>query len=229
MNWIDWANGACMMALRLGMSPRTGQCPGSLKTETMWEYNEMTMFKYGNFEFDSTKVPQPSIDAMLRRGFGHYMGSECASKVTSAFAPNEQGVITPPEGYTADDAGRAQYKADVQAKAFEAFLAGTVGAGVSRGPKLDPVDAAFASIVKREVVDKLKTLGLKFPKGDEVITFADGAKRTGEEMIANWSKNHGERIRKEAEKHVKELERKRQKMEADAKAVGGTGAEAAGL
>lgn len=187
---------------------------------------KMTVFKYGEFEFDSTQVPANSIEAMIRRGFGHYMGSECASKVSTAFADGKR-----PEGFESgsEDEARAAYKAKVQADAFATFLAGDVGAGVSRGPKLDPVEAAMAAIVKREVVDKLKTLKLKFPKEGEVITFADGATRTGPDMLANWAKNHGDRIRKEAEKHVKELERKRAKMEAESAAVQGAGAEQLGL
>lgn len=176
-----------------------------------------TVITYGDFSFDVTKVPQTSALAMLKRGFAHFMGSEQSSKVISRFTPNDKGQL--PEGVVDSPEARAAYKAECQVSAFKAFMEGTVGNHASRGPKADPLTATKTTIAKREVTETLKANGLKFPKGDETIDLG-GTKLSGAELITRRLAKHNDRIHKEAQKHLSELDRARKKAETEAKARG---------
>lgn len=184
----------------------------------------MTVFTYGNHTIDSGKLPQSSLDAMLKRGLAHYLGNEQASKVTSHF-----------DGETPSDEAKAAYKAECVAKAIQALNDGTVGVS-TRGPRLDPVETYITRIAKAAVTDILKTQKgpdgkpCRFPKDGEVVTFANGETRTGPAMIAKWlagndpdGKPRAERVKREADKMLADAKRKAEKA---AKTAVESGAEA---
>ncbi len=60
---------------------------------------------------------------------------------------------------------------ELTAAAHQALLDGTVGARSASGPRLTPLDTLIRQKAKVEVAAKLASIGAKFPKKDETITF----------------------------------------------------------
>lgn len=178
--------------------------------------NPNLIITYGDFVADFNTAPETSLVGMLRRGFGHFMGSECASKVTAHFDPDaETPVEDTPEA-------RKAYKAEVQAEAFAKFLAGTVGVS-TRGPVVDPVTTITRKLAKAEILPILKSNGLAWPKkAEDVVSFPDGQKFTGSQLIDRRLAHaeHGPRLAKEAKKAHDDAAKKAANAEAKAKAAG---------
>lgn len=177
--------------------------------------NPNLVLKYGDFTADFNTLPETSLVGMLRRGFAHYMGSECASKVTGHFDPE-----TLPEGESDTPEARSAYKAQVQAEAYAKLEAGTVGVS-TRGPAVDPVETIARRLAKAEILPILKTNGLAWPKKvEDVVSFPDGRKLTGKELIDRRLAQHGDRLMKDAKKMADEAARKAKKAEEAAKSEG---------
>jgi len=159
----------------------------------------MSIINYGDHEIDTAKLPQASIDALLRRGVSHYLGNEQASKLTAwadAQAKAEGGSVP-------TDEQKAARKAELVREALAALAAGTVGTRVA-GPRVEPIEAARNAIAKREVTEILRGAGIKPPKGDEAVKFADGTTKTMAQMVATRLEKFGDRIEKEAQKKLAE-------------------------
>jgi predicted phosphoribosyltransferase len=102
--------------------------------------------------------------------------------------------------------------------------------GIStRKPRVDPVEAAALAIAKREVTEKLRGAGLKVPKKDERVAFANGDSFTMDELVARRLEMHGERINKEAAKHVAELEKRAKRLREESAQAQDKSLEALGL
>ncbi len=173
--------------------------------------NPNLVIKYGDFTADFNTLPEASLVAMLRRGFGHFMGSECASKVTAAFAEDAD---------PKPDVSREVYKAQVQSEMFAKLVAGTVGVS-TRGPAVDPIQTIINRLAKAEVVAILKSNGLAWPKkAEDVVSFPDGRKFTGAELISRKVAKDGDRLTKEARKIADEQAKRNKKAEEAAKAEG---------
>jgi hypothetical protein len=196
------------------------------------------MLTYGEITRDPAKLPVASLNALLARGFTHFLGNEQASKVVGRIRTEVATSLSTPEkevnqadvtkeqvqSFRAANAETvAKWTQEVVADALKALDEGKVGIRAAAGPRVDPITNAMNGIARSEVVTILKSNGLKTPKGDEVITFGEGVTRTMAQMIAKRLADHGERIRKEAEKHVAEAARKRAKIEAEAKSAASTG------
>lgn len=173
-------------------------------------------FNYGTLAIDTATFHPQSIDAMVRRGVAHYLGNEMASKVVT-WEESENKARKESGAAPVTDEEKAAKKAEYQSAGLTALSDGSVGAS-SRGPRVDPLTAATQSIAKREVLDVLKANGLKPPKGDESIEFANGTKKTMAEMVATRIAHaeHGPRINKEAAKKVADDERKAKKAKDEA-------------
>ena len=181
----------------------------------MSDTSNTTIVKYGNLpEIDLAKLPHTSVMAMFRRGISHYFGSEQAAKVSGHFDPDQENAPQDtPEA-------RAELKAQLQAKAMEALLAGTVGVSV-RGPSVDPLTTHARRIAKAEVTNILKANGVKFPaKAEDTIEMPDGSKFTGSQLIDRRLAKEGERINREAKKAMDEQAKKAAKAQEAAKAEG---------
>ncbi len=177
--------------------------------------NPNLVLKYGDFTADFNTLPESSLVGMLRRGFAHFMGSECASKVTGHFDPESL-----PEGETDTPEARAAYKATVQSEAFAKLLAGTVGVS-TRGPAIDPVETIARRLAKAEILPILKANGLAWPKkAEDVVTFPDGQAFNGATLIDRRVKQQGDRLMKEAKKVADEQARKAKKAAEAAKEEG---------
>lgn len=163
---------------------------------------------------DTAALPPASLDAMIRRGLNHYFGNEQSAKVTAfkdKFTKENPGTEASPEAIAA-------FQAEIIGAALEALNSGNVGTSV-RGPRVEPQEAAELAIAKREVTDILRANGIKPPKGDEAVQFADGTTKTMAQMVAKRRENFGDRIAKEAAKVIAEQRRKADKAKAEAAAI----------
>lgn len=152
---------------------------------------------YGSQNVDPNTWPEASLDAMLRRGFAHFMGNEQASKVTAHFADKPD----------ASDDVKAAYKADCQAAAIKALAEGTVGSNM-RGPKGTAVETIQRDLAVKEIKAILKQNGLSMPTGDKKVKFGDGTELTQKELVERRLAKHGERLMAEAQKEIAAQERK---------------------
>ncbi len=180
---------------------------------------------YGTRELDFNTLPQASLVAMVRRGVSHYFGSEMASKVTAYFDPEHDDAANRQD----TPENRAAKKAEFQAAAYDALVAGTVGVSV-RGPSVDPITTIINRLAKAEIKTILASFKLKYPvKADETVTLPDGSAVTGAQLIgrrldrdspAGVDKKTGvahiDRLKKEAEKFAAEQAKKNAKLAAQA-------------
>lgn len=160
----------------------------------------MSIITYGAHTLDISKLPQLSVDALIRRGVSHFLGNEQASKVV-AKAEAWQKANTPAGGQVPDvpDDLKSQWKHEAQLAAVEALHAGTIGTSV-RGPKADPLEDTMYKLAKKKVLEILAANGIKAPKKDEAVTFSNGVKKSLEDMIQTRLTNFGDELKKEAEK-----------------------------
>lgn len=186
---------------------------------------------YGSHTVDFATLPQTSVVAMLRRGLSHFLGSEMASKVNAYFDTDRKLA----EGETRlddTDENRAKVKAEYQAKAIDALLAGTVGISV-RGPSVDPIEKIINQLARAEVTNILKSNGIKPPKKAEDTVKIGGVEFTTDQLIARrldptiptgvdkkTGVSHIDRLTKEAKKKVDEQVKAKAKAEAAAKELG---------
>lgn len=178
--------------------------------------NEALVIKYGDHTADFNTLPQASLVAMLRRGFGHFMGSEQASKVTEYFKPDnadETTLADTPEN-------RAKMKADCQAKAMQALLEGKVGVS-TRGPAVDPITKIIRRLATAEAKEKISAAKLAWPKkAEDVIEFPDGRKLTATQLVDKLIAKKGTEYKRDAEKIAAEQARKAKKLAETAAAEG---------
>lgn len=162
--------------------------------------------KYGEITIESTKLPEASVAALMRRGLAHFLGNEQASKVASKFKD---------EPYATDEA-KSAYKNECVKNAIEALAAGTIGANL-RGPKAPPQESLAETLAWNEVKGILVKGKLKVPTGDGTIEFPDGEGGKillgKKDFIARRMAKHGERLMKEAAAELKRREREVAKAE----------------
>lgn len=188
--------------------------------------NPNLVIKYGESIADFNTLPEASLVAMLRRGYSHFKGSEQASKIVAKIstALDEMGEDTESmspavksaafKKFRAENAAQvAGWMSEVQANADAALVAGTVGVS-TRGPAVDPITTIIRRLAKTEVVAILKQNALAWPKkAEDVVTFPDGRKFTGPELIDRRIKVEGDRLGKEAKKLADEQARRNKKAE----------------
>lgn len=192
------------------------------------------IIRYGDVELARDKFHDNAIEALIRRGVSHFLGNEVASKVKS-WADQEIAKATKahvekhgedeevPEDLGPTDEEKAAKLAEFRKTAVQALYDGTIGQGSPRGPRLDPVESAMSAIAKQELTILLTHNGLKWPKKDEKVKFAD-AEYSADELLTRWlsgrdgkglfgtaGQENRPRIKREAEKRVAEAEKKAKK------------------
>lgn len=168
---------------------------------------------YGKHTIDFSALPETSQIALARRGLAHFLGNEQASKVAAYFDPDRKV----PEDETRlpdNEENREVVKADFQAKAIDALLAGTVGVS-TRGSGVDPLETEIERLAKAEIKALLADSGVKAPKKAADTVTIGGQAFTMEQLVARRldptgpagkAKDgtiHLERLTKEAEKVLK--------------------------
>ncbi len=149
----------------------------------------MTILTYGDHSIDTAQLPESSLVALMNEGLTHYLGNRVASRV-SGWCEAQAG-----ENATKElvKVWKDSHEAEVSAQAatfrqetIDKLLAGTIGVRAARGPSAsaDPMVAEMRKLAKEELVAMLAKAGMKFPKKDEALIFANGTKLTGDEMIA---------------------------------------------
>ena len=181
-------------------------------------------FDNGKYTIDTSTVPAASIAVLLQQAFNHRLGNQVASAVV-ARAKNETGnPELDREGMKAfresNAALIAEWEHELRTAVVADIMAGTLGVSKERGPRKDPVEKEFDSLVLAFVKASLKQSGRKLPKDDEtVLNFGNGITRTRSQMLANAAASQGERLHKEAEKIVAERNRLEARMSRDAAKV----------
>lgn len=143
-------------------------------------------FTVNGTEHDLFAMPDASVSAMIGRGITHYFGSEVASKVKAWQDKIEAGDTesTPPVApRPVSDDEKAAKKAELVGDFLSRLSAGEVGV---RTPaiQVDPVEKVLDRLVRESVLATLAANGIKAPKKDESIQFADGSTRTMADMLA---------------------------------------------
>jgi len=194
------------------------------------------MLTYGEITRDETKLPQTSVQALLSRGFSHYMGNEQASKVVAKIRTSiATSLSTPDKEVNQVDVTREQvgkfretnakdvegWTQEVYAAALAALDNGTVGVS-TRGPTKDPIETEMRAYAKSLVVAKLKAGGLVVPKGEETIT-SGGKQYTIDDLIGRQIAKDEGTIRKHAERKIAERAREKARAEQEAAKLAGAG------
>lgn len=162
---------------------------------------------------DLASLPAKSISALVSRGLSHYFGSEQASRVKNL----KDAYLEEHKTEMAEDEITA-LKAERFEIAMKALVDGTIGSRAV-GITIDPIEKIKTAIARSQVTDILKANGIKVPKGEEAVEFADGNKKTMEEMIKTRLEVNGEAIDKEAAKVLKAKQSAKAAAEALAKSV----------
>lgn len=173
-----------------------------------------TAIKYGNHEFAIASLPEASTLALLQRGLTHYLGNEQASKLASWVKGESQANSEDRDVCRAwKEANPEAVKAkndELVAEAVKAVLEGKIGFREPGAAKATPLDAMIARIAKAEVLTILTSAGIKAPKKDEKVKFANGTEKSLAEMIATRIEKEGERITAEAKKAIAAEAKKRE-------------------
>lgn len=179
---------------------------------------ENTVLTSAGHEIDFGALPETSVRALLSRGLTHFLGSEQASKVKA----HKDKYLEEHKVELSDDEVSV-VKADFVAKAIEALRLGTIGQRAV-GITIDPLEKAMEKIAKAQVLDILRANGIKTPKKDEAVKFANGTEKTLDEMIEGRLAKNGEAIEKEAKKVLADAKRKAEALKvadaSDSEALG---------
>lgn len=172
---------------------------------------------------DLTALPGKSISALLSRGLTHYFGSEQASRVKTW----KDKVLEDTKVEATEDEIVAFQGQRFQI-ALDNLMAGTIGQRAV-GITIDPLEKVKEQIARQQVADILRTNGIKVPKKDEAVKFADGTEKTMEAMIATRLANNNDAIEKQAKKQLADRAKEKAAAEAAAKGVETKTADALGL
>lgn len=175
---------------------------------------EIEVVTVGSIMIDYSALPAKSIGALLSRGLTHYLGSEQASKVKAI----KDKHLEEHKVELADDE-IAAIKADLVSQAIAKLLDGTIGVRQA-GVQIDPLDIAMAKIAKQEVSDILRANGIKVPKKDEAVQFADGTSKSMADMVSARLEKNRDAIEKAAKKALADRQKQANAAKAVADAVG---------
>lgn len=199
-------------------------------TVTNYRIHDISALRYGDHDIDVPRFPHDTILALVRRGLSHLLGNEVSSKVVawaeretnSARAvwiernPGQEPDAETEVGFGPSAEARAAKKHEFQLEYIKQLYDGTIGTHAARGPRLDPVESVMRTIAKENMTKLLASMGLKFPRKDEAVAFAD-QKFTSDQLLDRWlagvdgkglfgkpGEPNAPRIRKEAERRLAE-------------------------
>lgn len=182
----------------------------------------MATLSYGDtFKVEVDAIPDAIKVALMQRTFAHKMGNEVSAavvaRVRTALSNPDATKQAIDDWRKANAAQVSAWEGELRSSIVQSILDGTMGIRET-GPRKDPVEAKFETLVAAYVRSVLKSGGKKLPKDDEtIIDLGNGVTRTRSQMLTNARVSQGERLRKEAEKLVREEQRLAERAERDAK------------
>lgn len=165
---------------------------------------------WGEYEYDTDKMPEKSTAILLRAAIGHKLSNEASSAVVSHFRQKaaeglegeaakkarEDAVIPDSDS----DAYKA-VKADAQTEIWKRISEGTLGES-TRGPARDPAEVIRDAYIKGQVIAWLRAKnawkGSKHPTA-ETVWKINNVERTFTSLCEGYAAKHSA----EVEKHVK--------------------------
>lgn len=166
------------------------------------------------FAFDLSALPAVSVMAMFRRGAGHYLRNEMASKLSSERAKRDKTGVP-----MTDEEADAFYKA-AQADAAQRIASGDLAAIRAKGEgkaRLSPLEKLMREIAERRARTLLAKANLALPTGDKTVQFPNGDSFTREQILQRQIDAEagskavaffgGKTVRAEAEAEVRKLEK----------------------
>jgi hypothetical protein len=183
------------------------------------------MLTYNDITRDEGKLPEASRNALLARGFAHFLGNEQASKVTSRIRQaivegtdaNASDVTREQvEGFRTSHPDRVSAIAQAcLAEALKALDEGTIGTRTSSGGKpVDPVQAEVNRLAKDKIMVILKANGIKIPKGEGTITH-NGKELAMADLVAAQIAKNGDALHAQAVKNLAAKQRELAKAKAE--------------
>lgn len=201
-----------------------GRNGGMVRHIDRFDRKNIMQIEYGNYKFDTEKLPASSVSALFSRGLAHYLGNEQAAKVSNweKTLQKEWEKASPLEPFVGpSDEEKAQKKTELVEAAIKVLEAGEIGQG--RGPAKDPLEALMWGIAKDQMTTLIRAHGAKVPRAEkDDVEFADGSKQPLEALIQMRLDAHKDAITKDAQKKLAEAERNRKRIQDEAKAKGST-------
>jgi hypothetical protein len=171
----------------------------------------MSKLVYGEFVVDVEDLPQVSVDVLLQRGFTHLLGNEVASKVSAkvkGVAAEGLGIKVGEVESSEISQWRAEhgeevagFTAEARQEYVRALIAGAVGIKPGRaGNAESKLEKLKRKIAWEEIKAVLGSRGIDIPRGEQVVSFANGEAFGKEELIDRRLGNvkHGPRIEEQA-------------------------------
>lgn len=211
----------------------------------------MAQITYGeNFGLDLSMIPEKNLVVLVQQAVNHRLGNQVDSnvvgKIRAALANGdtkasdvETAAIAAYRAANADQV--AEWTNALRAEIWQNILTGdlTTRAG---GPRKDPVEKEYDDLLLANIAARLikaNVLNAKsVPAGvaklrkmsaEDTVTFKGGVTRTLTQMRTATEASHGEQIKKEAERIVKERNRLADRAAAQAEKAEGESAEALGF
>lgn len=172
---------------------------------------------YGNeprvFRVAVADIPANSLLALASKGLAHWLGNECASKVSTE---KKRRVDANEPAMT--EAEEEAMRNETQDAAWARIMSGEISAA-SRGPRGTALDTVIRRIGKDELVGLLTKMGIKFPEGKNKATgqpntvTLDGQAVTGPDLLNKYVAGHTERLTTLAKREMARIEKEAAKVE----------------
>ena len=171
----------------------------------------MEPITYGTHVIDVSKLPEKSVNALIKRGLSHVLGNEVAAQVTGAIRSELGGEEVTKDQITAYRAANESKVKEMTdkyvAEKVAALAAGSIG-DRAIGPRGTSEDTVIRKVAEEELKVALAEHKLRLPTGDKKLKFGNGQEFTKAELIDRRLAHaeHGPRIRKEAARRIKQSE-----------------------
>lgn len=211
----------------------------------------MAQVTYGeNFGLNLSDIPERNLVVLVQQAVNHRMGNQVDSNVVGkirAAVAGKDGKATDVEQAAIAayrEANKDQVQAwvdELRAEVFKNILTGDLTTRQG-GPRKDPIDKEYDDLLLANIAARLmkgnvvagKTIPAVVAKlrkmtAEETVRFKGGQTRTLAQLRIATEATHGEAIRKEAERLVKERNRMAERAAKQAEAAEGDSAEALGF
>lgn len=168
----------------------------------------MTTITYGDdFSVPVASIPEAVQHLLLQQAFNHRMGNQADAQVTTRIRAAEGDEVDVAAWRKANPDRVAAMLREVRQATVDRILSGELTQRAS-GPRLDPVEKEFASLVRASLKSKLESHGFKMPKKlEDSIVFPDGSRTLAEMLQKTAEGPDAPKLRERAERIVRDRER----------------------